>query len=71
MPLSLTRRRGESLYLVEPGKRPIKIQITRWDRYEARVAITAPKEVNVIREELLNEDEYYNMEDACNGKKVH
>lgn len=71
MPLTLTRRRGEAIYLVEEGKRPIKISITRWDRYDCRISISAPKEVNVIREELLNEEEFYDMEEACNGKKAN
>lgn len=70
MPLTLTRRRGEALYLVEDGRPPIKISISRWDRYDCRISITAPKVVNVIREELLDEDEFYRMEEAVNGKKV-
>jgi len=57
--LTLSRREGESLILTIEGMEPIRIMLSTIDkkRYQARIAIDAPDEVEVWREELLQESD--------------
>ena len=57
--LTLSRREGESLILTIEGMEPIRIMLFTIDkkRQQARIAIDAPDEVEVWREELLQESD--------------
>lgn len=52
MALILTRRPTESIII----DGDIKVTIIRIDRGQVRVAIDAPDEINIVREELLLRD---------------
>ena len=52
--LALTRREGESIILTVDGK-TIKVELHQIRNGQAKVAIDAPKEVEIVREELLNQ----------------
>lgn len=56
--LTLARREGESIILTIEGMVPIRIMLSTVDkpRPQARIAIEAPEEVGIWREELLNEE---------------
>ena len=53
--LILTRRIGESIILLGESVEPSKITILEVNGLQVRVGIDAPKEVNIVREELLKE----------------
>jgi carbon storage regulator CsrA len=55
--LILTRRLGEILILELPTGEEIQIAVLELKGSEARLGIDAPPEVNIIREELLFDDE--------------
>jgi len=61
--LCLTRRRGESIKIGED----IYVYISSIDNTFVRVAIDAPRNVNIVRTELTQE----NQEDKSNGNKYH
>ena len=52
--LTLAHREGESLILIIDGMEPIRIMLSTVDkrRRQARIAIEAPEEVKILREEL-------------------
>lgn len=56
--LTLARREGESIILTIEGMEPIRIMLSTVDkrRQQARIAIEAPDEVEIWREELLHEN---------------
>lgn len=51
--LALTRRAGETFYIGDD----IKIKVVRIGTKQVRIGIEAPKELNIVREELLSVDE--------------
>ena len=55
--LTLARREGETIILTIDGMEPIRIQLSTIDkrRRQARIAIEAPDEVEIWREELVEE----------------
>lgn len=57
--LTLSRREGETLILTIEGMEPIRIMLSTVDkrRRQARIAIQAPEEVEIWREELFYEAE--------------
>ena len=61
--LTLARREGETIILTIDGMEPIKIQLSTIDkrRRQVRIAIEAPEEVEIWREEVFHEDENNNL----------
>jgi carbon storage regulator CsrA len=55
--LTLARREGESIILTIDGMAPIRIMLSTVDKHrrQARIGIEAPDEVEIWREELLEE----------------
>ena len=53
--LALTRREGEAVILTLDGK-TISVELHQIEGNQARIAIDAPAEVKVVREELLESD---------------
>lgn len=54
--LVLSRRKGEEITLTAPGGVPIVLTVLDSSRGVVRIGIRAPREVNVMRSELLKED---------------
>ena len=52
MPLALTRTEGQAILLAVDG-REIRIEVARIDRGEVRLAVTAPDDVAIWREEVV------------------
>jgi carbon storage regulator len=52
--LVIARKRGQSIILRQDGKPDINLHIVSNDRGIIRVGIDAPKDVVVLREELLD-----------------
>lgn len=53
--LVLTRRINENIHIGND----IVITVTRINRDDCRIGITAPKEVKILREECLGDDEQF------------
>ena len=51
--LTLTRREGESIFLFVDGK-TIEVDLSMIDGHQAKISIDAPQEVDILREELLD-----------------
>ena len=52
--LAISRKVGESFYMFYDDKQII-VQLLRMDRGQVRLGIEAPKEVTILREELLGD----------------
>lgn len=50
--LILTRRPGEALYIGEN----IKVMVTRINGNQVKIGIQAPKEIGIVRDELVDDD---------------
>jgi carbon storage regulator len=55
--LVLTRRVGEAILLSLPDGQKIRILCVEMERKKVRIGVEAPKEINIIREELQKPDE--------------
>lgn len=55
--LKLLRKRGEAVILTMPGGVRVEVRVSESHQGWARIAIVAPPEVRVMREELLDEEE--------------
>lgn len=55
MPLTLSRRTGETICIVH-GATLIRVTITQISGNQCRVSIDAPSEVKIVREELYARD---------------
>ena len=51
--LALTRREGESIIPTVDGK-TIRVELHQINKNQAKVAIDAPREVEIVRSELLD-----------------
>ena len=55
--LILTRRSGETIIIGDD----VKVTVLSIDRNQIRIGIDAPEEVDIVREELLREDDGQNV----------
>ena len=55
--LVLTRKLNQRIYFSQSGGDPIIIEVVDVQRDRARLAITAPSDVSIAREELIRTDE--------------
>jgi len=53
--LVLSRNEGESIIFNLPSGEQITVTLTEYSGLQTKVGIEAPKDVKVLREELLNE----------------
>ena len=53
--LVLARKRNQAVVLREKGKPDIRIWMINYDRGVYRIGVDAPKNVEIVREELINE----------------
>lgn len=51
--LVLSRRPGERIFIGLPDGRRIEIELVRLSPLGARIGITAPREMTILREEML------------------
>lgn len=55
--LVLSRKKDETIVIDQPGCEPIKITVVRIDnKNKVRLGIEAPKNVAVMRQELVNKE---------------
>lgn len=64
--LVLSRREFESLII---GSN-ITITVLGWERGQVRIGIEAPREINVVREELLDRQEGQSFQDRFTKKSA-
>ena len=55
--LVLTRKRNERIHILVPGGPTIIVQVAQIETDQIRLGFTAPRDVRIVREELLDRED--------------